>query len=301
MWLLKAHPPSTLPTPVGFHVWKSLWQCHRFLCPFSHGLWVANKLLVASALMCRWNPKKSEHLLTAVKDAASQPHGKETTRWETISYAESPPLLQSSCLWLGRVIGMISLPPQCNPNQCIPAAQLSTRALFHSLTHHHKLLQSSSSSNGKETSAFGSIHSPSASDKDRNWTKSSASILTQLDFWLWDVFGSSERLQWQNHKVFPTLPLSYPEAFRFCRSFPYLFLMLFYWPAPLAHHCKGPAARNKQLRKSQWLISSHVDLCSTQTAFLHANAMERERLGRRDEDPVTLTPGTSHRAQVAQV
>lgn len=43
--------------------------------------------------------------------------------------------------------------------------------------------------------------------------------------------------------------------FGFCRSLPRIFLALtcFYQPIPSAHHCEGPAARNKQLRKSQWL------------------------------------------------
>lgn len=39
--------------------------------------------------------------------------------------------------------------------------------------------------------------------------------------------------------------------FRSCHLF--LTLKHFYWPATLAHHCEGPAARNKQLRKSQLL------------------------------------------------
>lgn len=44
-----------------------------------------------------------------------------------------------------------------------------------------------------------------------------------------------------------------------------------------------------------------MDLHNTQTAFTYVNATEREGKGRRDEETVTGTPGTSHSAQVAQI
>lgn len=80
LWLVWAHPSSTLLTPVGFHVWESLWQCPLFLCPFSHRLGVANMLLVAFALLHMWSPEESKRLLRLVRDAALWFHNKETTK-----------------------------------------------------------------------------------------------------------------------------------------------------------------------------------------------------------------------------
>lgn len=151
-------------------------------------------------------------------------------------------------------MGMTSFLPQHSPNQCIPAVQLSTQVPFHSLTHHHEPLQTSSCSSGKESSAFGNIHSLSASGKYQNWTKSSANVLTQLAFWLWDVAGSaSERLQWQNLKVFPTVPLLYPEAFQVFQklsSFPHTqtFLLTCHISTPLWRtSCQKQTAEKKPM------------------------------------------------------
>lgn len=75
----------------------------------------------------------------------------------------------------------------------------------------------------------------------------------------------------------PQCPSYTQRHSRFCRSSPHPFLALihFYWPAPLAYHSEGPAARNKQLRKSQWLnFIKSWDLHSTQTALPCVNAIE---------------------------
>lgn len=122
-------------------------------------------------------------------------------------------------------------------------------------------MTSSTNHCSSQAAAVGHRVQPSAaltapSLKDQSWTKSCARFLTQLAFWLWDQAGStSERLQWQNCVAFPQCLSDTQRHSRFCRNQPLLFLSIiqYYWPALLVHHCEGPAARNKELRKSQRL------------------------------------------------
>lgn len=107
------------PTPFPL-LWDSMYE--KFPMPFllllfCYGLRVANKLLVASALTCRWRLKGSKHLLRLIRDAALQPIAKKTPDGK-----QSPPQhLQKSydkavaCVWEAET-AMISFHPQNSPN-----------------------------------------------------------------------------------------------------------------------------------------------------------------------------------------
>lgn len=119
-------------------------------------------------------PKGSEHCSPMAK---KPPHGKPPPLEDLLPRSKAV-----ACDWEAEM-EMASNPPQLISSRSIPVAQLSAQIPFHSPTHHHKHFNSKCSS-GKESSAFSSVHSPSASDKDQNGTKSSANLLTQLAFWL---------------------------------------------------------------------------------------------------------------------
>lgn len=167
-------------------------------------LGVANELLVVSGLIYRWWPKGSEHLqLTHLSMVRKTPHGK-------LSPLED---LQSSCLWLGRRHGLLSL--QLIPHQCIPVAQLSTQTPFHSHTHHHKHFNPLSAAvGGRALPSEFTAHQLQTTTKTEPKALPTfwPSLLSGCEMWLALI---SERLQWQkpqglSHRAFLT-PRGIPD------------------------------------------------------------------------------------------
>lgn len=205
-------------------------------------LGVANELPVASGLIYRWCPKGSEHL---------HPHGEENTTWKIISSRGPFPLLQSSCLWLGRRDGLQS--SQLIPHQCIPVADLSTQTPFHSHTHHHKHFNPPSAAVGRRVllSVF-TAHQLQTKTKTEPKALPTfwPSLLSGCEMWLALLQkGSNDK----NHKTFlkgPFLPPETSQVLEFSSSFPYTHSFLLTCPIGALlwrSSCQKQAAERKTM------------------------------------------------------
>lgn len=139
-------------------------------------------------------------------------------------------------------------------NQNAPAALLWTQASFHPTDLQYKPLQTSCCSRGMESSAFSSTHSPFIQTKMKIEPKALPA------FWPSLLSGCETKLaplqKGSNDKIVWPFPHCFSNTKRYSRfqrnqPLPFLSIIQYYWPAPLVHHYEGPAARNKELRKSQ--------------------------------------------------
>lgn len=134
--------PALCPVPRDCHRDFHTWEVISSVAPSDN-----RHLLVASALMCRWNPKGSRQWCGLVR--ALQSPGEDTAGGSLL-----PPLLQSSS-WEAE--GKTLLPTM---NQHDLAVLLFTQGSFLPSDLQYKPLQSSSCSSGTQSSAFSSTHSP---------------------------------------------------------------------------------------------------------------------------------------------